>query len=542
MKKTTATATFFLMLSAGAAGAGATNLNGSDTMKVLTLNMLNGISGGVLSACPGTSTLTYVGGGSGTGETNLSAGSQQVAPMSRALKTGSTGPTCTGAGTSPANSEQLAVALDGISIVAADVQGAGCGGAAVNTTIAAPSGNYTFTDWKDALKVLFAGVYHAGSAGASCGAAGTTACCSHDIRATLANSYGNLFQTKGSCTSQTCTQIRHAYRRDDLSGTTDTFLSVLGLPAIGTAPFCNGTDLDDKDPIRRACDPSEQTCNADGKLGLVLPVTQPETSPTTVQYNNNPCNDGVFKWFFPSFNAPTNAQGNSLCPNGKAVVFGKCLTPVDTANHPGCLMASDSTTPVGSGLTDPRVYNLTLFETNGTITTDTSGREMTGAYYRIHQSSTFTGSPGTATPCTQPSSTMQIGCLTLASQCSVGFAGREAGELIPNVSPLAVNGVAPSTTSIRALITDPTNTLPTTYRLARFLWLNTMKGFSHVTGPELSLAQCFNTQSRVDAAASAAGFITLGQAPICVDFNEQTGCGLASNTDACAANPLGTQP
>ena len=58
---------------------------------------------------------------------------------------------------------------------------------------------------------------------------------------------------KDGCATGACSGgLRHAYRRDDLSGTTDSFLDLLQLQTISNTPFCNGTERQDSDPIRRA--------------------------------------------------------------------------------------------------------------------------------------------------------------------------------------------------------------------------------------------------------------------------------------------------
>jgi hypothetical protein len=85
MKKSSAIATFFLVLSAGAAGAGAVNMNGSDTMFDLTKCVL------LVSRerTQVTLDIQYIGGGSGTGESAIRNGTnnQQIAPMSSNLST-----------------------------------------------------------------------------------------------------------------------------------------------------------------------------------------------------------------------------------------------------------------------------------------------------------------------------------------------------------------------------------------------------------------------------------------------------------------------
>ena len=194
-----------------------------------------------------------------------------------------------------------------------------------------PDGTYTFSSWKDVLAMVYGGQNHnKGSsanvnaptftaAGSACTyqappneAAADSACtapqvcfpnnkcgdpsvvgtrnpaivdCLNPVRQALVDSYGTLFteipDATNKCLSGTCGKLRHAFRRDDLSGTTDTFVGLVGLVAIANPtkalannqpypdrqananPFCNGgpmpnnkgdTDYLDLDPIRRAVD------------------------------------------------------------------------------------------------------------------------------------------------------------------------------------------------------------------------------------------------------------------------------------------------
>lgn len=543
MKKSSAIATFFLVLSAGAAGAGAVSMNGSDTMADLTKC--------VLLACPvgspGTLDIQYIGGGSGTGESAMRNGTnnQQIAPMSSNL---SDAAICDNSvhGSSGVQAESLHVALDGVSIIAPDSQDGSCDTLAKTSTITVNTGlgsgacpgcsgtSYTFTDWKDLLRVVWSGRHHDASATTDCNSA---------VRNTIVQNYGMLFQTPSSCTGQTCTSIRHVWRRDDLSGTQDTWRGLLGLPAIAATPgaYCNGTDTQDKDPIRITCDPldtthltpAEQVCRFDHTLGLVLPVTQPETAPDAVKYNATACARGVFDF------APLPTRDASTCPDGQPSAFGKCLFPQDSSGHFGCLNTVARNLPLGAAPSgDPRGWNFILRNNDGTIVKDTNNREMSGAWYRIHTTNQFAG-----TSCTQSSSTKQIGCFAQASPCSIGYAGLEAGTAIAGVSPVKVNSVGPSVPAVRGLLSDPSATLDTTYKLARFLRINTLLGFSNVSvADQKSLAHCFNDQSVVFPCTNSVGFITLADTVAafpnsqCEDYNEQAKCGAASNNDACASN------
>ena len=54
--------------------------------------------------------------------------------------------------------------------------------------------------------------------------AGSTKFCNSDVRYALVNNWNNLFQEGAGCNGadpDACTQLKHAFRRDDVSGTTD---------------------------------------------------------------------------------------------------------------------------------------------------------------------------------------------------------------------------------------------------------------------------------------------------------------------------------
>ena len=59
--------------------------------------------------------------------------------------------------------------------------------------------------------------------------------CARPERVALVDNWGSLFNAPCVGTAN-CTQLRHAFRRADLSGTTDTFLSLLGLPTVVEQP------------------------------------------------------------------------------------------------------------------------------------------------------------------------------------------------------------------------------------------------------------------------------------------------------------------
>lgn len=188
--------------------------------------------------------------------------------------------------------------------------------------------------------------------------------CNSDERISLLNSWGNMFD----CAGGSCTQLNHAFRRGDASGTTDTFSSLLGLANLAVnpwtkdyiTPYCNGSDLNDWDPVRRACGPDnvvsdatgvhdsvvndlpDDVCGRVGNLGVVLPIVTPESptglppssyvpSVTTPEPGVKLCAPGSFssrparRFDYPdgsfSFDCPEKAYANgtgSLCLAPKA--------------------------------------------------------------------------------------------------------------------------------------------------------------------------------------------------------------------------------
>ena len=233
MRKLLTIATF-AVAGAGVVGVGALNLNGSDTLRTITLDMTTTTSLSGSPLCPAASSITYLGGGSGKGENQMLAGAQTIAPMSRFMQTN----VCKGVNNAgiPSTANGLVVALDGLAIVSSSAQAGTtvCNGPASsdtptqcsvdagvpidptlglawNTTV----NGYTFANWKDALRLLYFGKDHSG-----------TKNCNGAMRVFLANNWSSVFEA--NCTSATCTSIKHLFRRDDASGTTDIFAALLG--------------------------------------------------------------------------------------------------------------------------------------------------------------------------------------------------------------------------------------------------------------------------------------------------------------------------
>ena len=226
MRSTLAMATF-AALAASAAGVSALDANphmfGSDTLKKLTTKIL--VQCG--ANCAG---LVYDGTGSGAGQTALLGAAQSVAPMSRALNSG----ICADPGRTTA--EGIVLALDGVNIVG-DNGNAGsvaCNGNPGTSFDSTTGLSFTGgTTWRDQLRLVYAGM----PAGTSTDPLARD--CNSAARVALVNNWNDLF--KGDCANCTDSNpdatvtepgLRHAFRRDEESGTTDVFLGLLSLGTI----------------------------------------------------------------------------------------------------------------------------------------------------------------------------------------------------------------------------------------------------------------------------------------------------------------------
>jgi hypothetical protein len=563
----------------GSYAAVSQQLRGSDTLEVLTESI---ISGGTAvapealdgqtnfsaSACAGVAPLNYIGGGSSNGEQAMLdavttapnpdlIATQVTAPMSRELQAGRT---CRAQ--DPTRAQGYVVALDGLAIVEEDsntqcasngvafnpecieVQDLnGIAGISNDECPGCESGNtqYCFSNEFDVLRVLFSGMHKNG--GATIG----NQRCNSDVRHSLAASWDKIHA--GACATGECTRLEHAWRRDDLSGTTDTFLSLLGLPAINVTnpaavkPFCNGTATEELDPVRRPCQTEDITCNANGQAGLVLPIFVPELAEQFEgqAYATEACQNGKFG-LAPS--KSTDLGGGVIkrdCPErDNFSIAGFCLAPQTSAGSFRCNSSRSNPNVFFANLTDDaRIFNKWVRTAAGELAVDKAGRPETFGWHKIRLA------------CQQESSTLNIGCLAGDYDCSWGFAGREADVAFATSKALKVKDVAPSVETVRNLIqtcdVDGECSAPDTcvggnpattdrkegtcgakYPLARKLYFNTLVGFANVASSsiegaanEAALTSCFATKTNADFAAVAGGFITLGSNPVCEDFDER---------------------
>jgi hypothetical protein len=256
---------------------------GSDTL----FNVTNGVITN-LGITPATA---YVAGGSGTGQNAMLAKGQVAAPMSKMVTNGACGfNDSTKAGLGDGNTSGIVVALDAVDVLAAtgllnDTEGGGgtsvCNGSADNTAtglaynstiagtaaqVAAGSAIFTVAsgttapnqNWKWILALIYGGKDYSTN----------VVDCNQVSRKTLVNNWSNLFQN-GTCSNSntTCqglsaavnggdgvhTPLWHAFRRDEASGTSDVFSSILGLSpstsqtavnGFGASPYCNAINWD----------------------------------------------------------------------------------------------------------------------------------------------------------------------------------------------------------------------------------------------------------------------------------------------------------
>jgi ABC-type phosphate transport system substrate-binding protein len=497
-------------------------MKGSDTLEKVTKQLL------AISSCNPGGAIEYLGSGSGNGETAIVAGTQQIAPMSRGLNT---------CGSGAGSAEMLAIGWD--AIVLATASGANCSGPG--------------SDWATTLQTLYGGV----------GGAGTAAACSDPARQTLADNFSTALC---GCTAGGLTKIWHLFRRGDTSGTTDAFKTILAAAGKPVATFCNGTEAQDKDPIRRACRKDEEVCGVDGTLGLVLPIVVPSTEGTStatednIWYRSSPgvttsvrkCTAGTFVF------GPAPALDQSCCHRARAndntsaclvaSTGGKCLSAATSAKEmcnnamaANCVTANKPSTWRGTAV-DGRALNLYARDnTPYAILKDGTNKQILNAFYRLRwtgfgRSYSCTTQTNYGSSCQELDSTREIGCLakqnhaantTVAAggtlDADIGFAGDEAravgGAYAPNVG-----GQPPVTAS---------STINLSYPLKRKLYLNTLKGFENVTGAEKELAKCFATASTINPILTANGFSPLlpSSDPAC----EQPSC---ATGNFCGPDPL----
>jgi hypothetical protein len=396
------------------------------------------------------------------------------------------------------------------------------------------------------------------------------------VRKSLLNQFGEIFQA-GCGGGTTCTELRHAFRRNDLSGTTDTFYTLLSeaydnpgppvvaqlrLPALPTtttareSAFCNAFgagnilagqgDFLDQDPVRRPCGAQEQACRRDGTVGVVVPIEVPGGAALAQLYPTLGCSVGQFELLRL---VPPGQPGPTVCPNGGPLALAGCFQPVRRLAPPAatpfdanCVAGVAPVQPLFGGGMSGRAYNLMVKNSAGLLQRDIfqppapyPTRFLVGSYFRIHTTQVL---PGGTNTCQQPSSTEQLGCVVQASLCSISFAGREAA-LQPGSLSLSVGGLFPTNANVEALVLTPGNKADD-YKLSRKLYFNTVAGFqgAELPGDERALAECASNPATAAAAMTGNGFIPMPASlgVQCEDFDETQCSGVVTNSRACSDN------
>jgi hypothetical protein len=266
----------------------------------------------------------------------------------------------------------------------------------------------------------------------------------------------------------------------------------------------------------------------------VLPVVVPTNQTAAASYPTRLCDVGKFR-----FNAIATSGGPAICPNGLPKLFGKCFIPVadngDGTYEANCIARRFPVQGIGGNGMDGRTYN--LFPRVGGLRLeyqrDELNRFITGAFYRLHL--TRTRVPGL--PCTSPTSSPQIACLTAAHGCSLGQAALTAADGVPGARTLPLDGIDADRAHVEAHVTTPG--VDDDYPLARPLYFSTLRGFEHPTlqTGEFELARCMANSALVAPIVEARGFVAVPGGVRCVD-GASDACS-ASATNACANNPAG---
>ena len=198
-----------------------------------------------------TLTGTYIGGGSGNGQSAMVQNTiQHIAPMSRMMNSGNA---LCGFGGGVSEASGIVIGLDAVTVLASTASGASAACNSSGNGLAYDGTNgQQFRSYKDVLALVYGGKDNL---------TGTVDCASAR-RKSIVDDWSSLFQDACSNGDPACAdsahgggpaKLWHAYRRDDASGTSDVFASILGLSpstsasalnGFGTSPYCNALNWD----------------------------------------------------------------------------------------------------------------------------------------------------------------------------------------------------------------------------------------------------------------------------------------------------------
>jgi hypothetical protein len=289
--------------------------------------------------------LGYAGGGQTPGETALknypATSNQTIAVFTAQLTDTGSGSLCA---TYP-NAQDIVIGIDGLINIGEPTHFAG----------AQPTINTALGSWQNTLSILYTG-YDLVAATQDCNGA---------TRRALASDYASLF-TSSSIPANT--PIKHVFRRGDASATSKLFLQLLGIPS-AKRTYCNGTDSQDLDPIRRQADANDQVAEFDGTLGLVLSVLVPTFSNnlTDLYLGADGTKPSAFGKFLggqsPACAAgPSSTDISTAGPGVAATTYAGLAAPVPATltNTPRC----DCRFPVPSNFADPTSADAKRFNWN----------------------------------------------------------------------------------------------------------------------------------------------------------------------------------
>jgi hypothetical protein len=446
MKQSLILATIFVA-SAGAVGAGAFAVSpyvGSDTEFNIQNQSIESSTLGNVGWKPTSVTGDYSGGGSGGAEAAMATGTaQQTGPMSRMLKGGAGANACASTN-NLFDASGVVIGIDAARVFASasvvNTAAANGGGVSVanacdqtvaglkydeslnpvNLGVAASGTNNGFENWRDVLALLYGGLdkdngfCSNGGAGCNPYLSSTTQCgsgntcnpitdCTSPRRAALINNWSAFFENVG-VTNANGSALTHAWRRDDNSGTSDVFSSLLGMQAasvdqfnnkiagfaisseavssFGTSPYCNALNWDTAEAKAVSC--FKGLCSVDNATKcttLGAACTVGTTNGTCIEANDRHfvgpggvalpnaqdgnCNKAIgaaasaLCHHVPVF---TCGPAPDLCPDGSAcsTVGAAC------ANGGTCQVASDNRCPAGQTIASS-VYGSTDFGTQAVV-------------------------------------------------------------------------------------------------------------------------------------------------------------------------------
>lgn len=266
-------------------GVGVEGSRASAQLSIQGSDRLDAITHAIIASCGLIGQISFIGGGSSGGQAAMVAGRQHMAPMTRELNS-------TGCNAGP-SSAQLLIGLDSLAVVGANQSGADPSSCSDDIsggfTLAVPGctltdgcstpGLYTFSNWRDVLAMLYAGLNNVTSNGSPIVSGMRNPArvnCASPVRRLLADNYGTVVSGR-SCNGAACVRLTHIFRTPDVSGASEMFATALGMGSLpnyatnystsptanaspnpfcnaGTAPMNKGdSDYLDLDPIRRPC-------------------------------------------------------------------------------------------------------------------------------------------------------------------------------------------------------------------------------------------------------------------------------------------------